>query len=113
MNPALAAEVTDLEITGMEAFRRLTLGYVVAVGLMSCTAAWGQQLVLTRANATVALEGFAPNIVRVTLSLDHDAALHGPGVGIIAAQSAAGWSHSAAADGATYRSDRLRWHVPP
>src|SRR5205085_1243214 len=82
-------------------------------GLVSCGLGWGQQVVLNRANATVLLEGYAPNVVRVTLSLDHDAALKGPGVGIVALGDSAGWSHTEALDGDLYRSDRLVVHVSP
>jgi alpha-D-xyloside xylohydrolase len=93
--------------------RRLHLGYVLVLGSVICAAASGQQVVLSRANATVALQGFAPNVVRVTLSLDHDAALAAPGVGIVAAGNATGWSHTAGNDGDTYRSDKLVVHVSP
>jgi alpha-D-xyloside xylohydrolase len=103
-----------LEIIGMEAFRRrLALGHVALFGVLGCTAAWGQQAVLSRGDATVVLEGFAPNIVHVTLSLNNDAALHGPGVGITASKSTRGWSHASAVDGDIYRSDRLIVHVSP
>ena len=97
----------------MEGFRRrLNVGGVLMLGLMACTAS-AQQMVLTRGAATVSLEGYAPNIVRVTLSLDNDAALKGPGVGIVASRASSGWSHSEAADGDVYRSERLVVHVSP
>lgn len=40
------------------------------------------------------LEPYAPNIVRVTLSLQRDSALAPPGYGILAKPDAAGWSAS-------------------
>ena len=96
----------------MQAYRRrLALGHVALLGLMGCTAGWGQQVVLSRSNATVVLEGFAPNVVRVTLSLDYDAALARPGVGIVVAKPATGWSHAVDKDGDTYQSGKLVMHV--
>ena len=40
----------------------------------------GQRLELDRTGETIVLEPYAPNILRVTLSLKRDAALAGPGV---------------------------------
>jgi alpha-D-xyloside xylohydrolase len=66
------------------------------------------QLILTRENSTVVLEPYAPNIVRVTLSLQPDKATAAPGYGFLASPSPQGWSseHSDVAD--IYRSTRLR-----
>ena len=72
-----------------------------------------QQVVLTRGNATVELQAFAPNIVRVTLSLDETAALKPPGVGITATAAAAGWVQERIDGGDTFRSDRMVVHVSP
>src|ERR1700743_1946147 len=71
--------------------------FFVAIGL-SC-AGNAQQAVLTRSNATVVLEGFAPNIVRVTLSLNKSDALKAPGVGVIAAPATTGWSYANGKEG--------------
>ncbi|HUH62587.1 MAG TPA: hypothetical protein VLZ50_06300, partial [Terracidiphilus sp.] len=43
-----------------------------------------QHLVLDRSGQTIVLEPYAPNVVRVTLSLRREAALRGPGYGIVA-----------------------------
>ena len=40
------------------------------------------------------LEPYAPNILRVTLSLKHDPALAAPGYGFVAAPDGDGWSAS-------------------
>jgi alpha-D-xyloside xylohydrolase len=78
---------------------------VVAIGF-SC-AGDAQQTVLTRSNATVVLEGFAPNIVRVTLSLNKSDALKAPGVGIIATPATTGWNYASGKDGDSLASDRM------
>jgi alpha-D-xyloside xylohydrolase len=52
------------------------------------------QQVLTRGDATVLVEPYAPNIVRVSLSLRRDDAVAPPGYGIVATPSATGWSSS-------------------
>lgn len=48
---------------------------------------------LDRYGSQVAIEPYAPNIVRVTLSLDKDKADAAPGYGVIAKPDAAGWTH--------------------
>ncbi len=72
-----------------------------------------QQLTLTRDNATVVVQPYAPNIVRVTLSLDKAQALAAPGYGVIARPDTAGWSAASADSGDTLRSSRMVVHVSP
>ncbi len=81
--------------------------------LFFCGTAMAQRAVLTRNNATVVLEGYAPNILRVTMSLDQAFALNAPGVGITAAPEATGWTQSSEAKGDDFRSDRMVVHVSP
>ena len=50
-----------------------------------------QQLRLVRGDSTVLIEPYAPNIVRVSMSLRRDDALAAPGYGITAAPSPSGW----------------------
>ena len=76
-------------------------------------AAVAQQAVLTRGSAAVVLQAFAPNIVRVTLSLDKTAALKETGVGIMATGMATGWKQESVDGGDTFRSDRMVVHVLP
>ncbi|MGA2276971.1 MAG: TIM-barrel domain-containing protein [Terracidiphilus sp.] len=52
------------------------------------------QLVLTRGKSTIVLEPYAPNILRVTLSLNRAPALAAPGFGVVATPAASGWSAS-------------------
>jgi len=53
--------------------------------------------------STINIEPYAPNIVRVTLSLDKDQATAPPGYGFVGAPSDAGWVH----EGNVYRSARM------
>ena len=62
-----------------------------------------------RFDSTVVIEPYAPNIVRVTLSLLEPYAKAAPGPGIIAAPATEGWTHAPAAAGQPeiLRSDRM------
>ena len=65
------------------------------------------QIVLERDGATIVLEPYAPNVVRVTLSLLKDPATSAPGYGFLASPSVEGWSRQQDAQGDVYRSQRL------
>jgi alpha-D-xyloside xylohydrolase len=65
------------------------------------------QVVLTRGGSTIVLEPYAPNILRVTLSLKREPAVAAPGYGLIAAPAAAGWSASQTKLADIYKSDRI------
>ena len=67
----------------------------------------GQRLELDRKGETIVLEPYAPNILRVTLSLKHDPALAGPGYGIIGEAAAEGWIASETAQANVYHSGRI------
>jgi len=64
-------------------------------------------LVLSRDGSTVVLEPYAPNIIRVSLSLSKEQATAPPGYGFIAAPSDEGWRHQQNDQGEVYRSSRL------
>jgi alpha-D-xyloside xylohydrolase len=64
-------------------------------------------VVLGRVGETIVLEPYAPNIVRVTLSLQRASALRAPGYGIIASPDAAGWSQGQTTEADTYSSSRM------
>jgi len=85
----------------------------LAVALASGFACTAQQTVLTRGNATVVLEGYAPNIVRVTLSLSKADALRSPGIGITGAPAAEGWNHTAGGDGDHFTSKQILVNIAP
>ncbi|MGI8770021.1 MAG: TIM-barrel domain-containing protein [Acidobacteriaceae bacterium] len=65
------------------------------------------QLVLDRGGSTIVLEPYAPNIVRITLSLRKDQATAAPGYGVTAAPSATGWQQGSDSAGDTYTSSRM------
>jgi alpha-D-xyloside xylohydrolase len=65
------------------------------------------QTVLDRDGGTIVLEPYAPNIIRVTLSLLKEPATSAPGYGFIASPSAEGWARQQDAQGDVYRSQRL------
>ena len=71
------------------------------------------QLILNRGEATVQVEPYGPNIVRISLSLRREDALAAPGYGIIAPPSASGWTAANTEVGDTLRSSRLVVTVSP
>ncbi len=92
---------------------RLLRSSLIAVVLLLATTATlaqatsGNAVVIDHSGSTVVFEPYAPNIVRVTLSLQRDSALAPPGYGVVAHPDAAGWLHSNDAQGDSYRSPRL------
>ena len=66
-----------------------------------------QRLELDLGGETIVLEPYAPNILRVTLSLQPEAALAAPGYGVLAAPDATGWSASQTAQADVYGSSRM------
>jgi alpha-D-xyloside xylohydrolase len=66
-----------------------------------------QRLELDRKGETIVLEPYAPNILRVTLSLKREPALAGPGYGLVAAPATEGWSASQTAQADFYQSSRI------
>ena len=70
--------------------------------------AQGQQsVVLERGNSTIVLEPYAPNILRVTLSLQKENATAGPGYGFVGTPSADGWSRTETDTSDVYSSPRM------
>ena len=64
-------------------------------------------IVLTRDNSTIALEPYAPNIIRVTLSLQKDQVLSSPGFGFVGKPSGDSWSHQHTDAADVYKSSRM------
>src|ERR1035441_334193 len=81
---------------------RLALAMLIALSAASVHAQT-QSVVLDRDGSTIVFEPYAPNIIRVTLSLIKDQATAPPGYGFVAQPSAEGWSRQ----GDVYRSSRL------
>lgn len=72
-----------------------------------CLGQSSDQVVLDRKGETIVLEPYAPNILRVTLSLQRDNALAKPGYGFIGTPSTAGWSKSQTDINDVYQSSRI------
>ena len=75
---------------------------------------------LDRGGSQVSIESYAPNIVRITISLDKNLALASPGFGIIAAADGTGWKHRTTASGDEFSSNVMSvdvkaqpWPGPP
>ena len=88
------------------------LSYLVIVASMAQLAD-AQGLSLTRDDATVSIEPYSPNIVRVTLSLRREDALAAPGYGITAQADGNGWRVEQNRSGDVLRSSRMVVTVPP
>jgi alpha-D-xyloside xylohydrolase len=65
------------------------------------------QNVIERTGETIVLEPYAPNIIRVTLSLQPEPAKGAPGFGIVAKPANAGWKPSQTERADVYASDRI------
>jgi alpha-D-xyloside xylohydrolase len=85
----------------------------VGAGMLLGGVAVAQQLSLSRGEATVLVEPYAANVVRVSLSLRRDDALAGPGYGISAKAAAAGWTAEKSEQGDVLRSSRMVVRVSP
>ena len=67
----------------------------------------GQRLELDRKGETIVLEPYAPNILRVTLSLQHDPAVAKPGYGFVGSSDVTGWTASETDNADVYQSSGL------
>jgi alpha-D-xyloside xylohydrolase len=71
-------------------------------------------LVLEREGRVISLEPYAPNVLRISMSIDRGAATAAAGYGFVAKPSAEGWTHKRDADGYdVYRSARMVVRVAP
>jgi alpha-D-xyloside xylohydrolase len=86
---------------------RSVVALIVVSLLVGAATAQQTPVVLARDNSTIALEAYAPNIVRVTLSLQKDQATAAPGFGFVAHSSAEGWTHQQPDTADVYRSSRM------
>lgn len=80
---------------------------LAAMGLAAAALSQQPPVILNRGGATVTLEPYAPNIIRMTLSLRKEWALAPPGYGFIAKPAEDGWTHQETAQADVYRSSRL------
>jgi alpha-D-xyloside xylohydrolase len=65
------------------------------------------RITLERKGQTIVLEPYAPNILRVTLSLKRESALAPPGYGLVGTPAASGWNASQTDEADLYRSARI------
>ena len=71
-------------------------------------------LVLERDGRVISLEPYAANILRVSMSVDRNAATSAPGYGFVAKPSAEDWTHERDAEGGdVFRSARMVVRVAP
>ena len=81
---------------------------ILTAAFCACSSLFAQSsLTLDRGGSTIVFEPYAPNIVRVTLSLQREHALAGPGYGLVAKPSDTGWSASQTGRADVYKSDRV------
>jgi alpha-D-xyloside xylohydrolase len=81
--------------------------FILVALLTNIGTLFAQQLTLSRGGATVHVEAYAPNIVRVSLSLQRDDALAGPGFGISAKAATQGWTAETTPAGDVMSSSRM------
>ena len=88
-------------------------GFFTAAVFSDNNFAAAQQLVLSRGNSTILVQPYAPNIVRVSMSLLRDYALEAPGYGISAAPSSEGWVSRSDESGDVLRSSKMVVTIAP
>ena len=83
--------------------------------LVLCGPCLASPVVLNRNGAYVAVEAYAPNIVRITIATEYATAAAPPGYGFIGSADSHGFEHTADAGGDDFRSSGLQLHVdaPP
>ncbi len=67
--------------------------------------------VLDRNGALIAVDAYAPNIIRITLAVDKQQLLASPGYGIIGTVDNRAFHHSTAVNGDTFSSDAMSIHI--
>ena len=76
--------------------------------LVMSGAAYAEPLALLDRNGSfVAIEAYAPNIARITLSREKDLALAPPGYGFVGGTEAGGWKHETRATGDVFTSSAM------
>ena len=85
----------------------------LALALTMAPAMHAQQMIVSRGAATVMVEPYAENIVRVSISLLKADATAAPGYGISAKPLASGWKIESGAGGDVLRSSRMSVTVAP
>ena len=92
--------------------KRYSAGFALVAGIALAAAPslaqnTGPRLELDRKGETIVLEPYAPNILRVTLSLKREPALAAPGYGFVASPNAAGWTATETKRTEAYQSGQM------
>jgi alpha-D-xyloside xylohydrolase len=86
----------------------LALVAVIALTSVVCRAETAEQrMEIQRSGESIVFEPYAPNILRVTLSLQHDAAVAAPGFGFVGVPQGSGWTKTKTAQADIYQSARM------
>jgi alpha-D-xyloside xylohydrolase len=80
---------------------------LILISVCATAANADSNVVLSRDGSTIVLEPYASNIIRVTLSMNKDAALAKPGYGFSATAAPDDWAHQQSDQGDVYQSSRL------
>jgi len=101
-------------MTGSRGFDRLArkAAAFVAMALAAAGSHAAPLTQLERNGAHVAVETYAPNVVRVTISTDESRARAAPGYGINGKADERGWTHIATAQGDRFASSALTLDIP-
>lgn len=86
---------------------------ISSVAFVATATTPAQKLTLSRNEATVMVEPYAPNIVRVSISLRKEDALAAPGYGITAPVQGIGWTATSGEGGDVLKSSRIAVTVSP
>jgi alpha-D-xyloside xylohydrolase len=105
-NIALSLRSTESFMKRYSSFLALFAGFALTAGCIQAQSN-DQRLELDRKGETIVLEPYAPNVLRVTLSLQHDPALAKPGYGFVASSDASGWAASQTEKADIYESSRI------
>jgi alpha-D-xyloside xylohydrolase len=90
----------------------LQLRIFLALLLTSGTAFAEPLALLDRNGSFVAIEAYAPNIARITISREKDLALAPPGYGFIGAADGRGWKHDTRPTGDVFTSSAMSVDIP-
>jgi alpha-D-xyloside xylohydrolase len=100
-------------IAGLCSLARVSLIVAIAASQFTSLAAQAQRMTLDRGKTTVLVEPYAPNIVRVSLSLRKEDAIAAPGYGFVAKPTEQGWTIESGKSGDVLRSSRMVVTVAP
>lgn len=100
-------DFSDRKMIALTSRKARWLAGLALTALVPGTAIADPLATVDRHGSKVSIEPYAPNIVRVTISLDKDESVAGPGYGISAKSDAAGWRHDSGPDGDVFTSGAM------